>query len=97
MTQLHGEAVKTLAKHSVGAVAAGAAAQQGGRGLLHGLSKHPLLVLGLGMAAGYLIHKYRREIVGSAARLGEKGKDFVLQQRESLEDILADSQDDSAA
>lgn len=94
MTQLHSEAVKHLAKQGAAGAAAAHAAE---RGLLHSLSKHPLLVLGLGIAAGYFVHKYRREILGGATRLGEKSKDFVLQQRESLEDLLDKPQDEASA
>jgi len=43
----------------------------------------------LGVAVGYLAHKYRKEIVDSANRAAEKSKDFVLQQRENLEDLIA--------
>ena len=54
------------------------------------LSKHPLLVFGLGLATGYLIHKYRKEIIGNATRMTEQGKDFVLHHRENLEDLVAE-------
>jgi hypothetical protein len=57
------------------------------------LAKHPVVVFGLGIATGYLIHKYRKEIIGTANDLAEKGKDFVLQQRENLEDLVAESRD----
>lgn len=53
------------------------------------LSKHPLVLFGLGVAVGYMAHKYRKEIVASANRAAEKSKDFVLQQRENLEDLMA--------
>ena len=53
------------------------------------LYKHPLIVFSLGVAVGYLTHKYRKEIVESANRAAEKSKDFVLQQRENLEDLIA--------
>ncbi|MBM4199969.1 MAG: hypothetical protein FJ189_01610 [Gammaproteobacteria bacterium] len=53
------------------------------------LSKHPLIMFTLGVAVGYLAHKYRKEIVDSANRAAEKSKDFVLQQRENLEDLIA--------
>lgn len=53
------------------------------------LSKHPLIVFGLGVAVGYAAHKYRKEIIESANRAAEKSKDFVLQQRENLEDLMA--------
>lgn len=53
------------------------------------LTKHPLILFGAGVAVGYLVHKYRKEIIEAANRAGEKSKDFVLQQRENLEDLIA--------
>jgi hypothetical protein len=53
------------------------------------LSQHPLIVFGVGVAVGYMVHKYRKEIIESANRAAEKSKDFVLQQRENLEDLVA--------
>lgn len=53
------------------------------------LSKHPWILFGAGVAVGFLVHKYRKEIIETANRAGEKSKDFVLQQRENLEDIIA--------
>lgn len=53
------------------------------------LSKHPLVLFGVGVAVGYLVHKYRKEIIETATRAGEKSKDFMLQQRENLEDIIS--------
>ena len=32
------------------------------------LVRHPLIIIGLGFAAGYLIHKYRNEIISSASK-----------------------------
>jgi len=60
------------------------------------LARNPVVVFGLGVAAGFLIHKYRKEIVSTANDLAEKGKDFVLQQRENLEDLVAESRDQAA-
>lgn len=57
------------------------------------LTKSPIIVFGLGVAAGYFIHKYRKEIITGATDLAEKGKDFVLQQRENLEDLIAEGKD----
>lgn len=54
------------------------------------LAKHPIVVFGLGVATGYFVHKYRKEIIDSATQLTEKGKDFVLNQKENLEDLVAD-------
>ena len=52
------------------------------------LSKHPVLVFGLGLVAGFYAHKYRREIIESTMALTEKGQGFVKQQAENLEDIV---------
>ena len=49
-----------------------------------------MVLFGLGIAVGYTVHKYRKEIIKSANRAAEKSKDFVLQQRENLEDIVAE-------
>lgn len=57
------------------------------------LAKNPWVWFGLGVAAGILIHRYRKEIIATAVKVGEKGKDFVLQQKESLEDIVAETQE----
>lgn len=46
------------------------------------LFKHPLVVFGLGIAAGYFVHKYRREILASATEFSEKGREFVLGSQE---------------
>ncbi|QJD29313.1 hypothetical protein [Methylococcus geothermalis] len=88
--------------HNVAAVAKGAAVgaaatagTHAGRSLFKRVFTHPLVLFGLGMAAGYYIHKYRKEIIGSAMSIAEGGKDFVLQQRENLEDLLAERQEGS--
>ncbi len=75
--------------HAMKAVAAGA-----GGGLVRRLSRHPLLMFGLGVAAGILVYKYRKEIVAAAVSVGEKGKDAVLQAKESLEDIVAETREE---
>jgi len=86
--------------HMMGGMAGGAAAATGAlvavsshntrKGIIKTLGRHPVVVFGLGMAAGYLIHKYRKEIISGVTRLSEQGKDFVLQQKESLEDLVAE-------
>ena len=60
------------------------------QGVVKTLLRNPLVMFGLGLAAGFLIHKYRREIIDTATRVGEQGRDFVLQQRENLEDLVAE-------
>lgn len=61
------------------------------------LARHPLITFGLGLAAGYAIHKYRKEIIAAANSAAEKSKDFVLEQRENLADILAETQETGEA
>lgn len=56
-------------------------------------AKHPLLVFGAGVAVGFYAHKYRKEIIESAGQLGELGKDFVMHQKENLEDLVAEQQE----
>ena len=57
------------------------------------LARHPVITFGLGLAVGYFIHKYRKEIIESAADAAERGRDFVLRQRENLADVIAETQE----
>ena len=86
---MHGPMPTNPGSHAMKAVAAGA-----GGGLVRRLSRHPLLMFGLGVAAGILVYKYRKEIIAAAVSVGEKGKDAVLQAKESLEDIVAETREE---
>lgn len=55
--------------------------------------KNPIVVFGLGLASGFLIHKYRKEIIASTTKVVDAGKDFVLQQKENLEDLVAETKE----
>jgi hypothetical protein len=84
---------KATATVATGAAMAGgavAATSHSGSSFMSFLAKHPLVVFGLGVAAGYYIHKYRKEIVSAATQATERGKDFVLHQKENLEDLVAE-------
>jgi hypothetical protein len=89
--------VHTISKHQIpstllkGAVMSAGA--QTGKSLMSKLAKHPLLILGIGIATGYYAHKYRKEIISSVSSASEKGKDFVLQQKENLEDMVAETKE----
>lgn len=91
------EGMGGMVNHGIARAAmAGAAASVGShtrRSLMNWMFEHPWVVFGLGVAAGYTIHKYRRKIIDAANRAAEKGKDFVLQQRENLEDIVAENRE----
>ncbi len=68
-----------------------------GRGLIGGvLLRNPLLLIGAGLVAGYLVHKYEKEIVLAASKAMGMGKDFVLQQKENLSDLVAEAQEQEA-
>ena len=80
----------TLATGAAAAGAAVAATTNTGRSFMSLLFRHPLLVFSAGVATGYLIHKYRREIIATATLATERSKDFVLHQKENLEDLVAE-------
>jgi ABC-type polysaccharide/polyol phosphate export permease len=71
------------------------AALHTGEKIMSKLAKHPVLVFGLGVAAGYLVYKYRKNIISSAAKVVDSSKDFVLQQKENLEDIVAETKEEN--
>jgi hypothetical protein len=65
-----------------------------GGNIVSKLAKHPVLVFGLGVVAGYMVYKYRKEIVSSVSKATDASKDFVLQQKENLEDIVAETKEE---
>jgi hypothetical protein len=66
----------------------------------HGLLRNPLMLLagGIagGIAVGYLLHKHEKEIVLAVSKAIGMGKDFVMQQRENLDDLMADAKETDA-
>lgn len=68
-----------------------------GRGLLGGaLLRNPLVLLAAGAAAGYLLFKYEKDIILALSKATGMGKDFVLQQKENLDDLMAEAQEKEA-
>ena len=55
--------------------------------------KNPVVVFGLGVVSGSLIHKYRKDIIASTTKVVDAGKDFILQQKENLEDLVAETKE----
>jgi hypothetical protein len=80
MASLHAKAYDTLKK---GAVMAGTTS----------ILRHPLVWFALGAAAGYYGYKYRKEIAAAVAKGTDMGRDLVLQQRESLSDLLEEARE----
>ena len=69
-----------------------------GRGLLGAsLLRNPLALLvgGLaaGVAAGFLAHKYQKEIIEGLSKVTGMGKDFALNQKENLSDLMAEAEE----
>ena len=89
MGEMMGHAAKGVAV--TGAVVAAKSAL--GKSVVHKILGNPWVLFGLGVAVGYSIHKYRKEIIESANRATEKTRDFVLQQRENLEDLVAETRE----
>ncbi|MGZ4970163.1 MAG: hypothetical protein ACXV8O_17560 [Methylobacter sp.] len=64
-----------------------------GKGVMKTLAKQPLVLFGLGIAAGFLTHKYRKEIILITSKTADQGKDFVLKQTENIKDLIAECQE----
>lgn len=84
----------TMGKQIIKGSMASASVRSGGK-LMGKLVKHPALVFGIGVVAGYVIYKYRKEIVDSVGKATDASKDFVLQQKENLEDIVSETKEES--
>ncbi|MFN4325302.1 MAG: hypothetical protein ACK4FP_05385 [Azonexus sp.] len=69
-----------------------------GRGLLgNALLRNPLALLAVGaaggIAAGFLLFKYQKEIVEGLSKIGGMSKDFALHQKENLNDLMAEAEE----
>lgn len=60
---------------------------------LGGVFRNPWVALAVGVVAGYMLHKYEKEIVAAVAKTTGMGKDFLLQQKESLADIVEEAKE----
>lgn len=95
MSHNHGnksESMPSMAKQVMAGTLATATVNTGGK-LMSKVSKHPLLVFGLGMVAGYFVCRYRKEIIANASKTIDASKDFILHQKETLEDIVAEAKE----
>ncbi len=69
-----------------------------GRSLLGGgLFRNPLTLLAggiaAGVAAGFLLHKYEKEVIEGLSKASGMSKDFALHQKENLADLMAEAQE----
>lgn len=71
-----------------------------GRALLPSVLRNPLLLLAGGVAGGiavgYLLHKHEKDVVRLVSKAIGMGKDFAAQQRENLDDLIAEAQQGEA-
>jgi hypothetical protein len=68
-----------------------------GRSLLGGaLLRNPLVLLAAGVVAGYYLHKHQDEIVLALSKASGMGKDFLLQQKENLADLVEEAKEQEA-
>jgi hypothetical protein len=65
---------------------------QSGKEVMSTLAKHPLVMFSLGIAAGFLTHKYRKEIISITSKTAGQSKDFIVRQKENIKDLLAETQ-----
>ena len=54
------------------------------------IARQPVVLLGLGMILGFVTHKYRKEIITISRHTAEQGKDFIVQQKHNLGEMLAE-------
>ncbi len=79
-----------LVVKGVATAVAASAIIESGRGVIITISRHPIVVLGLGIVAGYLTHKYRKELLTITSKTAEQSKDFILQQKQNIKDLIVD-------
>jgi hypothetical protein len=84
-----------LVVKGVGTAVAASILIQSGKGIMSTLTKHPFAIFGLGIASGYLTHKYRKEIILLTSKTAEQSKDFVLRQKDNLKDFPAETLEDT--
>lgn len=94
MATKHESTNMSLGRQVLAGTLATATVTTGGK-LMNKVTKHPALVFGLGMVAGFFVYKYRKDIISAATKTVDVGKDFVLHQKENLEDIVAEVKEEA--
>jgi hypothetical protein len=65
------------------------------KAILRSLTRHPLIIFGLGVTTGYFAHKYRKRLIAAGGQVADESKQFVLRQKEKLLDFLVENQEDA--
>lgn len=54
-----------------------------GRSIISSLIKHPLIMFGVGLTAGYFVGKYRKEIISMAKETADQSKRFIQKNKDN--------------
>ncbi|CAG1023033.1 hypothetical protein DOJK_02049 [Patescibacteria group bacterium] len=81
-----------LVVKSVATAVVATAIVEAGIGLSKVIAKQPVVVFGLGIVSGYITHKYRKEIIAISSHTAKQSKDFVMQQKQHVSDMLHEIQ-----
>ncbi len=79
--------------HEIGKGAVMAVGYVAGRSLFGRLLTSPLVMLGAGIAIGYLGFKYRKEITAAVAKASDMGRDVMLNAKENLADLVEETRE----
>jgi hypothetical protein len=79
-----------LVVKSVATAVVATAIVETGLSLSKTLAKQPIILFGLGIMLGYFTRKYRKEIIAISSHTAEQGKDFIVQQKNHLSEMLAE-------
>jgi hypothetical protein len=63
-----------------------------GRGATNFIVRQPVAMFALGLMSGYLVHKYRNEIIYIADHTAEHSKQFLWRQKESFNDLMTEAE-----
>ncbi len=105
MPHMMGEGMSGAMGHMMSSPLATGAAMAGAgyvaRGIVtRSLFANPLTLLVAGIAggvtAGYVLHRYRKEIVLAISKATGMSRDFALQQKENLADLLEEAREQEA-
>jgi uncharacterized protein (UPF0333 family) len=77
---------------SVATAVVATAIVQTGQNISKTLARQPVILFALGIAVGYFTHKYRKELIAITTHTTEQSKDFIVQQKNYLSEILAEIQ-----
>ena len=79
-----------LVVKSVATAVVATAIVESGLSLVKTIAKQPIVLFALGVGLGFFTHKYRKEIITLTSHTAEQSKNFIVQQKNHLSEILAE-------